>query len=247
MRQYCTTARAVLSFCGSFVLDPESLLATNIASLKGWYRKLSTSCSKIGKRAHTTPSPLHQKALDPVQLMSFTQMHVDNAMGVVEADRSTYSMAHAFNVMLGCMVGLTFGYNATPRPGQLLSLIHPKSPTKCSCNSPSCLGNTFIEQSNGDLTLHISHHKNEHRSGRPLPPVTIPVGDTLHTILVWWISIGFFIWRAGTIMDDLADIGQWYLWCNSEGTKYTTGTWGKLYGDMLEEETGSRMPPNLAR
>jgi hypothetical protein len=247
MRQYCTTARAVLGFCNSFVPDPDSLRAKNITDLQSWYRKLSTSCSKIGKRAHSTPSPLHQKVLDPVQMMSFTELYVDNAMGVVEAARTNYTMSHAYHVMLGCMAALTFGYNATPRPGQLLSLVHPKSPTKCSCNSPSCLGNTFIMQINGDLTLHVSHHKNEARSVRPQPPVNIPVGDTLHTILFWWINVGFYVWRAGTITDDPRDISQWYLWCNSEGKQYTTGTWGTLYGDLLEEETGSRMPPNLAR
>ncbi len=247
MRQYCSTARAVLAFCKSFVRDSRSLLAQNIADLVRWYTKLSTSCSRIGKRAHSTPSPLHAKILDPIDLMTATDYYVDNAMGVVEAKRLNFSEKHAYNVMLGCMAGLTFGYAATPRPGQLLSLVHPRAPRKCTCTSPSCVGNTFIEQPNGDLTMYVTHHKNEWRSGRPQPPVNFAVGHPLHAILTWWITIGFFIWRTGTITDDETDIKHWYMWCNSEGDPFTISAWNRRYGDMLFDLLGARMPPNLAR
>jgi hypothetical protein len=217
--------------------------------IQEWYTQLSASCCKFGKRVHalTPQQELQRKAIDATELMAVVDKYVDNAIGFIDSNTTQYSHNQAYQAMQACMLALTFGYNATPRPGQLLSLIHPFSPTKCDCESPSCTGNTIYVQPSGGLTLYITHHKNYNRTGQPLPPVDIPVGDTLHKLLSFWIFKGFRAWRNGTISDNNTDIGQWYLWCDQDGSKFNTTSWNRMFGGILEDELGVRMPPNRAR
>jgi hypothetical protein len=249
MRSYCSAARRVLDWCYSFVTESTSLFATNLKRIQEWYIQLSSSCCKFGKRAHalTPQQELQRKAIDATELMAVVDKYVDHAISFIDSNTTQYSHNQAYQAMQACMLALTFGYNATPRPGQLLSLLHPFSPTKCDCGSPSCIGNTIYVQPSGGLTLYITHHKNYNRTGQPLPPVDIPVGDTLHRLLSFWIFKGFRAWRNGTISDKTTDIGQWYLWCDQDGSKYDTNSWNRMFGGILEDELGVRMPPNRAR
>lgn len=52
------------------------------------------------------------------------------------------------------------------------------------------------------LNLLWGHHKNSARTSKPIPPVMLPVGGDLTRVLTWWIKVGHFKLKSGTMVSD---------------------------------------------
>lgn len=159
------------------------------------------------------------------------------------------SRQQLWRVQCALMMALTFGYNLTPRPGQLLSLMHPDAPVKCdqqNC-SASCPGNVVGWNALGLMYIRYAHHKNEARTGQPIPAVTFPSNDPLVILMTWWINVGWALWRGGGICDDEGSVSQHHLFINKDGQPFSPAQWRAVYGDCTEQVAGVRQVPMKAR
>jgi hypothetical protein len=77
----------------------------------------------------------------------------------------------------------------------------------CGCGEEDCLDGNQIWLTIGEhgverLNLSWGHHKNSARTSKPIPPVMLPLGDDLTKVLTWWIKVGHFKLKQGTMVSD---------------------------------------------
>jgi len=84
-------------------------------------------------------------------------------------------------------------------------------PQACNCGDVTCTGNrAFITIENGEEMVNVeySHHKNESKSGQPIPMVTLPKADDLSKVLIWHINFGHTrLWVGTVVRDDPEEVG----------------------------------------
>lgn len=85
------------------------------------------------------------------------------------------------------------------------------------------------------LNLQWGHHKNSARTRKPIPPIMLPIGDDLTKVLTWWIKVGHFKLKQGTMVSDdevsnflckhiiLVASFQWHCLSEFHGTFNTNG------------------------
>ena len=74
------------------------------------------------------------------------------------------------------------------------------------CGDEDCfMGNKIwlSDEGGGErINLIWGHHKNSTRTSKPIPAIKLPVGDPLTRVLQWWIKVGFFRLKSGTMVSD---------------------------------------------
>ena len=150
--------------------------------------------------------------------------------------------------MCAIMLALTFGHALSPRPGQLLSIMHPSSPIKCTvCKVLSCPGNALHKNARGQWVITSSHHKNSGKTGQPIPTLTIDAEEPLSKLLSFYVGIAFPIWRSGSVCSDVDAAQQWHLFLDQDGGPFSLAGWRSLFKAMCMAVSGVAMTPMLAR
>jgi hypothetical protein len=76
----------------------------------------------------------------------------------------------------------------------------------CGCGDEDCfMGNKIWLSDEGGVervNLIWGHHKNSTRTSKPIPAIKLPVGGSLTRVLQWWIKVGFFRLKSGTMVSD---------------------------------------------
>lgn len=144
-------------------MHPLSQEASNLKAMGEWLTtlhscKLGVTMTQAQKNMLTS-----NKLLSEATMMSIVDKHMDDALAIVgdhpyvEAqdphfgNHATHEQCKA--VQVACLLGMTFGYLPSPRPGMLRHLVHPSSPkaslARCTCCcSQGCMAHTNV-RSNG--------------------------------------------------------------------------------------------------
>lgn len=86
----------------------------------------------------------------------------------------------------------------------------------CGCGEDDCLdGNQIWLSYEGGVervNLRWGHHKNSARTSKPIPAIVLPLADPLTRVLQWWIKVGFYKLKSGTMVSDDEASGH-EPWC----------------------------------
>lgn len=149
----------------------------NLTALVKYYLNSYQQSGRIGRIPTSSMATREQQGLvvSPQQLLAIVEAAIQAAMPFINIPAESWTPEMARLVQLACLLLLTFGYNATPRPGQLLSHVHSSSLIKClgqkpkktgdmpPCSDTSCPGNTLSPKEDGSVVMSTTHHKNYHR------------------------------------------------------------------------------------
>lgn len=156
-----------------------SQAAINLAALHAWYGKAHREAGSFGlppKLLTWEQKQATGKALTPQQMLAVVEHHVDAALELLHhADEMGDDLiaSGAWAVQLAYLMLCSFGYNAPPRPKQLLSWLLPTSPIPCTghvvkrlgdqadCTDPQSQGNKIKPQPDGSVVVSQKHHKTE--------------------------------------------------------------------------------------
>lgn len=119
-------------------MHPLSQEASNLKAMGGWLKtlhscKLGVTMTQAQKNMLTS-----NKLLSEATMMSIVDTHMDDALAIIDqhphleaqdprlGNKATHEQCKV--VQVACLLGMTFGYLPSPRPGMLRHLVHPSSP-----------------------------------------------------------------------------------------------------------------------
>ena len=117
---------------------PSSQEASNLKAMREWLKtlhscKLGVTMTQAQKNMLTS-----NKLLSEATMMSIVDTHMDDALAIIGehphlegqdphfGNKATHEQCKV--VQVACLLGMTFGYLPSPRPGMLRHLVHPSSP-----------------------------------------------------------------------------------------------------------------------